>query len=284
MEVFITTLTSSNERIKNVLELRQHLIKINIKVNLVNAVNGYLLDDRSFENLNKKNIISKTELQKGQIGCALSNYFIWEYISIKNINHAVLIEDDVFLNKNFGKNLMNVISELTSDYDLCYIFHHPWMQKELYKSENHIKEKKYIQRSIPMYGTVGYIISPQGAKKLIKNVKPIFTTIDDHIIRNFKNMNVYASKIQLCDTFGEMGIMHGRDNSEPEGSKNIGDRKLLTSTVKPRNMDFMKEIDNKKIPFDTDGIKMLQPKIFLGKIKFMTIDLADCRVSQFKAC
>jgi hypothetical protein len=46
----------------------------------------------------------------------------------------------------------------------------------------------------------------------------------------------------------------------------------------------MKEIDNKKIPFETKGIKMLQPKIFLGKIKFMTIDLADCRISQFKAC
>ena len=285
MDVFIITLTSSDERLNNVLELNKSLTDMGYTVHLVNAVNGHIFGEKDKKILRDKNYFSR-ELQPGQMGVALTQYFIWEYIRQKNINKAIVLEDDVFIHNDFKNNIESIKRELPDDTDMCYLFHHPWQQQNLYKDENHIKEKKTIIKSVPMYGLVAYIITLKGVNNICKRIKPIYTTIDDMIMQMFSSKVLvnYASKVQLCDTFGEMGILNGRDNSEPEASKNIGDRKLLTSTVKPRNMDFMKEIENKKIPFDVNGIKMLQPKIFLGKIKFMTIDMKDCRISQFKAC
>lgn len=107
-------------------------------------------------------------LTKGELGCFLSHYNIWKEIAERGLKTSLVIEDDLRFEIFFKRRLKNLMIEIESqglDWDLIYIgrkrmqVDHP--EKAVPKIHN-LVEADYS------YWTLGYMMSLQGAQKLLR--------------------------------------------------------------------------------------------------------------------
>lgn len=107
-------------------------------------------------------------LTKGELGCFLSHYNIWKEIVERGLKTSLVIEDDLRFEVFFKRRLQNLMTEVESqglDWDLIYIgrkrmqIEHP--EKSVPKIHN-LVEADYS------YWTLGYMMSLQGAQKLMR--------------------------------------------------------------------------------------------------------------------
>ncbi len=116
--------------------------------------------------------------RRGIVGCALSHLILWNNFLWSEDDILLVLEDDVILVPNFLRKLLHLISN-TSDFDILFLGHHLYPQyKSLYNrdsSENKFPEatewfrNKCITQSVG--GTSGYLLSRDGAKKLMNHVE-----------------------------------------------------------------------------------------------------------------
>jgi glycosyl transferase family 25 len=143
--------------------------------------------------------------RQGQVGCALSHIRIWERILQEQIPVACILEDDAKItNDNITETLNQVVRELPADWDHCNLYHHPKFAKRLNDPTLHLQDHPLIMKAVPMWGTVGYLISQRGVKKLLRYTKPIFNTIDE-MIKDLITKNLiksYMIKVPPIDTIG----------------------------------------------------------------------------------
>ncbi len=239
MKYYIVTLQHEEERVNWV---KSHLIP-NIKVLFPNPSNSNIsiyfgVDGRRMcipeitwwvnnnylpENY-KINPAEGIPFRQGQIGCALSHIRIWEEMYLNKVPYACILEDDAKINisnqlpnnqppnnqppNNPESNLMDqIINELPSDWDHCNLYHHPKFLKELNDPTLQLSDdKNLIIKGVPMWGTVGYLISHRGVRKLLKYTKPIFNTIDE-MIKYLITKNIiksYTIKVPFIDTVGHI--------------------------------------------------------------------------------
>lgn len=118
--------------------------------------------------------------KKGEVGCALSHLSIWSNIK----NDTLVLEDDITFCKGFHDRLALEYRNLKESYpsfDILYIGYHTnkdVKQREVY-TDKFIEtfEEVMIDSATNQHmfgrhggGTFGYIISPEGAKKLMNNL------------------------------------------------------------------------------------------------------------------
>jgi len=143
--------------------------------------------------------------RQGQIGCALSHIRLWEHILKIGLPMVCIIEDDAkFMTANAPQQIRQIIQELPEDWDHCNLYHHP--KFTLNDPNLHITDKQLIMKSVPMWGTVGYLISQRGIKKLLRYTKPIFNTIDEmikHLITK-SLIKSYTIRTPIIDTIGDL--------------------------------------------------------------------------------
>ena len=157
---------------------------------IIRAIDGTNInkDDWINNNYIKKEKINK--LRSGALGCALSNITLWEkFVTNNKENILVVFEDDVYFTKNFKKILVNYINNLPNDFDISQLLIHE-SQKSYFNSSPNINA--YVKKGYPQYGTVGYILSKKGAKKLLNYCKPIYTTIDNMIFDQIRNNRIIS--------------------------------------------------------------------------------------------
>ncbi|KAI1886511.1 hypothetical protein AGOR_G00196500 [Albula goreensis] len=107
-------------------------------------------------------------ITKGEMGCFLSHYNIWKEIVDRGLKTSLVIEDDLRFEVFFKRRLQNLMQEVESqglDWDLIYVgrkrmqVDHP--EKSVPKIHN-LVEADYS------YWTLGYMMSLQGARKLLE--------------------------------------------------------------------------------------------------------------------
>jgi len=207
MNFFVISLREDNDRTKYIDEIKNTLLP---ELKILNAVNGTKIP-RDFINFlyNKKVItpIITNQYSKGTIGCYLSHIKMWTKIRKEKLKHSIILEDDFHINSNFKNDIHNVLRELPSTYDICYLFYHPFCYKcyENFDKFN-IEEKTYIRKAVPTWGLVGYILSYKGSIKLLqlccnKMSGPIDNMVAKNILLN--KIEAYHSKKLLVDTIGE---------------------------------------------------------------------------------
>ncbi|KAJ8254064.1 hypothetical protein COCON_G00206760 [Conger conger] len=111
-------------------------------------------------------------LTKGELGCFLSHYNIWKEIVERGLKASLVIEDDLRFEVFFKRRLQNLMKELQSeglDWDLIYIGRKRMQVDHPEKSVPNIHNLVVADYS---YWTLGYMMSLQGAKKLLK-VEPL---------------------------------------------------------------------------------------------------------------
>lgn len=107
-------------------------------------------------------------LTKGELGCFLSHYNIWKEIVERRLETSLVIEDDLRFEVFFKRRLMNLMSEVEEeglDWDLIYIGRKRMQVDHPEKAVPHIHNLVEADYS---YWTLGYMISLQGAEKLLK--------------------------------------------------------------------------------------------------------------------
>ncbi|KAG7317313.1 hypothetical protein KOW79_019611 [Hemibagrus wyckioides] len=107
-------------------------------------------------------------LTKGELGCFLSHYNIWKEIVERGLKTSLVIEDDLRFEIFFRRRLKNLMSEVESeglDWDLIYIGR---KRMQVDHPEKAVPNIHNLVEADYSYWTLGYMMSLQGAKKLLK--------------------------------------------------------------------------------------------------------------------
>ncbi|EFN60659.1 Glycosyltransferase 25 family member [Camponotus floridanus] len=107
----------------------------------------------------------KRPMTMGEIGCFLSHYLIWQKVLEHGYKNVMVLEDDVRFEPFFRQKVNYVLEELSAlgiEWDLIYVG-----RKKLVKSESPVEGSKFLLHAAYSYWTLGYILSENGARKLI---------------------------------------------------------------------------------------------------------------------
>lgn len=107
-------------------------------------------------------------LTRGELGCFLSHYNIWKEIVDRGLKTSLVLEDDLRFEIFFKRRLQNLMSEVESkglDWDLIYIGR---KRMQVDRPEKAVPKIRNLVEADYSYWTLGYMMSLQGAKKLLK--------------------------------------------------------------------------------------------------------------------
>lgn len=177
--IFVISLKERQDR-RELLQNNTNTKSINF--NIFDAINGYEIDydwiseKGFFIDDNWRDPVFNYSVQKGEVGCFLSHYFLWKKCIEKN-EPIIIFEDDVLVKKEIP---FNEIAKLTNEYDFIYF---DWIEQ--FKT---IKINEYLCIPGFPYCTHAYLVTPTAAKELVKSKKIIPS--DEHISNYLKNFRV----------------------------------------------------------------------------------------------
>lgn len=193
---FIISLEKNNER--------QEYLKKKVLPKITNYIKFDAFDG-SFDDANeflKNNNLFLTDIfynncNEGQLGCFLSHFQLWKHISESKIEMAIVLEDDIKINNNFNNIIDIIYKNLPIKFDYVYLFIHPDKQNIKYLDAN----EGDIIPAEDNFGTVAYIITLRGAKRLIKltNFLKIQAAVDRQI--NFYIQNQFIKAFMIKKPF-----------------------------------------------------------------------------------
>lgn len=198
MNIFIINLPKSVDR----REYMENLCLENgLEPTIIEAVDGKTLSQNLIStvcNQQKAKQNMGRELMLGEIGCALSHKKIYQKMVDEDIDIALVLEDDVRFEPLLNKVLSS--TELfPNTWELVLLGHYAGhdKQKEItspmsFWDSHRINEEIKLGRLASYgYGTHGYLINQQGAKKLLKELEIIHRPID-HYTADDMMVNTYA--------------------------------------------------------------------------------------------
>lgn len=103
----------------------------------------------------------------GQIGCYITHYSILKMIVEKEYDNTIVLENDIkFKNREWISYVKNIMDkELPEDYDMLLLYSRG---RNINQPEYRIQGKELITRYNKTSGAVAFLISLNGAKKMIK--------------------------------------------------------------------------------------------------------------------
>lgn len=106
----------------------------------------------------------KRPMTMGEIGCFLSHYTIWQQIVERGLEEVLVLEDDIRFEPFFMERAEQIMEDARriGGWDLIY-----FGRKRLQESEVFLKESENFVMVSYTYWTLGYVISLQGARKLL---------------------------------------------------------------------------------------------------------------------
>jgi GR25 family glycosyltransferase involved in LPS biosynthesis len=139
--------------------------------------------------------IGKLIASKSMIGCGISHINIWKRIIKEGINKCLILEDDFILVDNFLNKFNNIIKKSPSEYDILFLSSNIIHNKnlKLYDIDD------YFYKQLLISQTVGYIITIEGAKKILKYLNKVSYHIDFElcILSLIQNLNIISVKEAL---------------------------------------------------------------------------------------
>ncbi|XP_010890842.1 procollagen galactosyltransferase 1 [Esox lucius] len=170
-EVFMINLKKRSDRRVRMLTT---LYELEIASKVIQAVDGKAMNISEINELGIHMLPGYSDpyhgrpLTKGELGCFLSHYNIWKEIAERGLKTSLVIEDDLRFEVFFKRRLMNLMSEVESqrlDWDLIYIGR---KRMQVDHPEKAVPNIHNLVEADYSYWTLGYMISLQGAQKLLR--------------------------------------------------------------------------------------------------------------------
>ena len=157
----------------------------NLKFEVFSAVDGTKIEyakllEQGFDvNHDWIDPIENTPLTKGEVGCFLSHWSIWQKCIEKN-EKVLVLEDDARVTNNFNLNEIDALSE---SYDFLYL---GWKEMK----ESLPIDEKLVTPVYPYWG-LAYVITPTAAKILVNEVaKRSIIPVDEYLPQKIQEFKV----------------------------------------------------------------------------------------------
>ncbi|XP_070374737.1 inactive glycosyltransferase 25 family member 3 isoform X4 [Equus asinus] len=168
-EVFVISLARRPDRRERMLS---SLWEMEISGRVVDAVDGRTLNSSILRSLGVdllpgyQDPYSGRTLTKGEVGCFLSHYSIWEEVVARGLAQVLVFEDDVRFESNFRGRLEQLMEEVEAEklpWDLIYLG-----RKQVNPEEEAVVEGlPHLVVAGYSYWTLAYLLSLAGARKLL---------------------------------------------------------------------------------------------------------------------
>jgi len=140
---------------------------------------------KDVRNKDKKIIMSSDP----EIGISLSHMGVWKDIVKNKTPYTLILEDDFTIDVGFQTKLKNAWDEIPKDFDVFYLSY--LQSSDGFKFDFYKNNLLKIHKGV--WWLSGYILSYEGAKKLIDNF-PVVGVADMWINHVIPDMNVYSTK------------------------------------------------------------------------------------------
>uniref|UniRef100_A0A8R1IRZ5 Glycosyl transferase family 25 domain-containing protein n=1 Tax=Caenorhabditis japonica TaxID=281687 RepID=A0A8R1IRZ5_CAEJA len=110
--------------------------------------------------------ITKRPMKKGEIGCFLSHYRIWQDVVRNKLEKTIVFEDDLRFSHDGLTRVREVLQDLEAtkkSWDLIYL----GRKKQSDREELWIPMHRHLSTVEYSYWTLGYMLSLSGAQKLL---------------------------------------------------------------------------------------------------------------------
>ncbi|XP_029469098.1 inactive glycosyltransferase 25 family member 3 [Rhinatrema bivittatum] len=173
-EVFLINLMRRSDRRQRMLHA---LYEQEISCEVIDAVDGSAMNSSDIKKLGVDLLpgyydpFSGRTLTKGEVGCFLSHFTVWKEVVERQLDTALVMEDDVRFEGFFKQQLMKLMEEINEtklDWDLIYL----GRKQVNSEPEEHVEGVRKLVRASYSYWTLAYVISQQGAQKLL-NAEPL---------------------------------------------------------------------------------------------------------------
>ncbi|XP_057697964.1 procollagen galactosyltransferase 2 [Corythoichthys intestinalis] len=167
--------------LKRRLDRRSRMLKtmsaLGLRATLAAAVDGKALNTSQLQALgiemlpDYKDPYSGRVLTRGEIGCFLSHHSIWSQVVERGLQKVLVLEDDVRFEPRFKRRLQAIMDEVEKtqlDWDLIYVGR---KRMQVQQPERSVDGVNNLVEADYSYWTLGYVLSLQGANKLL-NAKP----------------------------------------------------------------------------------------------------------------
>nr|XP_021524855.1 LOW QUALITY PROTEIN: procollagen galactosyltransferase 1 [Aotus nancymaae] len=174
-EVFMINLRRRQDRRERMLRALQEQ---GIECRLVEAVDGKAMNTSQVEALGIQMLPGYQDpyhgrpLTKGELGCFLSHYNIWKEVVDRGLEKSLVFEDDLRFEIFFKRRLMNLMRDVERedlDWDLIYVGR---KRMQVEHPEKAVPRVRNLVEADYSYWTLAYVISLQGARKLL-DAKPL---------------------------------------------------------------------------------------------------------------
>ena len=168
------------------------------KYEFSDAVNGYELSYNQLKeygydvNHDWIDPILKTPLTKGEVGCFLSHYSLWQQCIEKN-ETFIIFEDDAIVTERYSE--VEIQSLLHKGYNFIYL---GW--KEMLESKN--LNDKFVIPKYPYWG-LAYVITPEAAKVLVKKkIEKSIIPLDEYLPTMMDKLKPVAYRENVVESRG----------------------------------------------------------------------------------
>jgi GR25 family glycosyltransferase involved in LPS biosynthesis len=119
--------------------------------------------------------------RRGIIGCAQSHMFMWEELLRSGLDKMIVFEDDAKLDSQFDYHIKNILTTLdndTKDWNICFLGTFLKDKNLKNNNDNNLIELWTPEQclSLSFGGTFGYIISANGAKRMLDFINQVGMT------------------------------------------------------------------------------------------------------------
>jgi glycosyl transferase family 25 len=183
MKTYVISLRRSVDRRQNIC---RQLESAQIEFEIFDAIDagecGFLHSEKRNEDKSIKRFGYK--LLDSEVACFSSHYEVWKRC-VESNEPILVIEDNVTLNKNFF-NSYKQLGNYARSHEFVKLFS-AFTPKRTELVEK-LSDGSALVRHFPRTdGTKGYVISPQGAEKLVKGAKEFIEPVDNYMGKAYKH-------------------------------------------------------------------------------------------------
>ena len=186
LKVFVINLhddTYKRERMKKI------LLNFSFNYDFFEAFDGRKSDIKSFEGYNdfKRKLFLGRSLFPSELGALESNRLIYKKMVEENIEMALILEDDIFIDNNFEKYLKKIL-QIDYNWELIRFIENEKINHSKGRIIVKLDDKYNLKRYPKLFGgSHAYLIKKNGAKKLLKLMNNFYHHIDIIMGETWKN-------------------------------------------------------------------------------------------------